>query len=105
MTLSLILGPVLVKVVGDRFGFEGAFWFQSGLLIARHRHPAPSPIPDHAEVRDRQPVLAEARVALRHILDDPQLQTLFGLLLTASVTDQSCRHGDAAGTREGGARS
>ena len=33
MTLSLILGPVLVKLAGDQFGFAGAFWFQAGLLI------------------------------------------------------------------------
>ena len=46
MTLSLILGPVLVKVVGDRFGFEGAFWFQAGLAGFRHGVPSAARGPD-----------------------------------------------------------
>ncbi|MGB0114138.1 MAG: MFS transporter, partial [Ilumatobacteraceae bacterium] len=33
MTLSLIIGPVVAKLVGDQFGFEGAFWFQAGLML------------------------------------------------------------------------
>jgi MFS family permease len=33
ITLSMILGPVLAKLVGDQFGFEGAFWFQAILMF------------------------------------------------------------------------
>ena len=32
ITLSMILGPVVAKLVGDQFGFEGAFWFQALLM-------------------------------------------------------------------------
>jgi MFS family permease len=86
MTLSLILGPVLVKVVGDQFGFEGAFWFQAGLLIVGTMFLLMLEVPDHEEVRERRPVVAEVREAVRHILGDSQLKTLFGLLLTGSLT-------------------
>jgi MFS family permease len=86
MTLSLILGPVLVKVVGDQFGFEGAFWFQAGLLIVGTMFLMMLEVPDHEEVRERRPVVAEVREAVRHILGDSQLKTLFGLLLTGSLT-------------------
>jgi MFS family permease len=42
--------------------------------------------PPHEEVRERRSVAAETRTALRHVLDDPHLKTLFALLLTASLT-------------------
>ena len=86
MTLSLILGPVLVKVVGDQFGFEGAFWFQAGLLVFGTVFLLMLDVPAHDETRKRRPVVAEVRDAVHHILDDSQLKTLFGLLLTGSLT-------------------
>jgi predicted MFS family arabinose efflux permease len=86
MTMSLIVGPVLVKVVGDRFGFEGAFWFQAGLLIVGTVFLLMLEVPPHEEVRERRPVVAEVREAVHHILGDSQLKTLFGLLLTGSLT-------------------
>jgi MFS family permease len=86
MTLSLILGPVLAKVAGDRFGFEGAFWFQAALMLVGVFFLLRLEVPPHAEVRARRPIVAETRDALRHVLDDRSLRTLFGLLLTASVT-------------------
>ena len=86
MTLSLILGPVLVKVVGDRFGFEGAFWFQAGLLIFGTVFLLMLEVPAHEAARERRPVVTEVREAIHHILGDSQLKTLFGLLLTGSLT-------------------
>ena len=86
MTLSLILGPVLVKVVGDQFGFEGAFWFQAGLLVFGTVFLLMLDVPAHEEVRERRPVVAEVRESVHHILGDSQLKTLFGLLLTGSLT-------------------
>lgn len=86
MTLSLIVGPVLAKIAGDKFGFEGAFWFQAillsigALLLMRLR------VPPHEEVVERRSVITETRVALRHVRADPNLTTLFGLLLMASIT-------------------
>ena len=86
MTLSLILGPVLVKIVGDQFGFEGAFWFQAGLLIVGTVFLSMLEVPGHEEAREHRPVVAEVREAVRHILGDSQLKMLFGLLLTGSLT-------------------
>ncbi|MCY7298236.1 MAG: MFS transporter [Ilumatobacteraceae bacterium] len=86
ITLSMILGPVLAKVVGDQFGFEGAFWFQAILMFVGVLFLLRLEVPPHDEVRERRSVLDETRTALRHVLGDPHLKTLFGLLLTASLT-------------------
>ena len=43
-------------------------------------------VPAHDAVRERRPVVTEVREAVRHILGDSQLKTLFGLLLTGSLT-------------------
>lgn len=86
MTLSLILGPVLAKLVGDRFGFEGAFWFQAALLALGVLFLLRLRVPPHDEVVERRSVWTETKTALRHVLDDTHLRTLFGLLLTASFT-------------------
>jgi len=86
ITLSMILGPVLAKVVGDQFGFEGAFWFQAILMMVGVLFLLRLEVPPHDEVRERRSVVDETRTALRHVLDDPHLKTLFGLLLTASLT-------------------
>lgn len=86
ITLSMILGPVLAKVVGDQFGFEGAYWFQAILMFIGVLFLLRLEVPAHEEVRKRRSVVDETRTALRHVLDDPHLKTLFGLLLTASLT-------------------
>ena len=86
ITLSMILGPVLAKLAGDRFGFEGAFWFQAILMFVGVLFLLRLEVPSHDEIRERRSVLDETRTAVRHVLDDPHLKTLFGLLLTASLT-------------------
>jgi len=86
ITLSMILGPVLAKVAGDQFGFEGAFWFQAILMFVGVAFLIRLDVPPHEEVRERRSVLDETRTAVRHVLDDAHLKTLFGLLLTASLT-------------------
>lgn len=86
ITLSMILGPVLAKIAGDRFGFEGAYWFQAILMFVGVMFLFRLDVPPHGEVRERRSVVDETRTAIRHVLDDPHLKTLFGLLLTASLT-------------------
>jgi len=86
MTLSLILGPVLAKVVGDRFGFAGAFWFQAILMLIGLVFLILLDVPGHEIAAARRSIASEIRTAVRHVLDDRHLRTLFGLLLTASVT-------------------
>jgi MFS family permease len=86
MTLSLIVGPVLAKAVGDRYGFEGAFWFQTGLLVVGMVFLVMLRVPPHVDVPERRSVWVETKMAIRHVLDDTHLRTLFGLLLVASFT-------------------
>jgi MFS family permease len=86
MTLSLIIGPVLAKAVGDRFGFEGAFWFQAGLLLVGSVFLLRLRVPERTEVPERRSLWAEVRTALHHVFADRHLKTLFGLLLVASLT-------------------
>jgi len=84
MTSSMIFGPVLAKVVGDQFGFEGAFWFQTILLLAGVSFLLQMRIPPHEHVsEDTQSVYAATRAAVDHVLGDRSLRTLF-LLLTVS---------------------
>ncbi len=86
MTLSLILGPVLAKAIGDQFGFEGAFWFQAALLFVGVGFLMRLEVPPHEVVHERRSVTVETKLAVRHVLDDHHLKTLFGLLLVASMT-------------------
>ncbi len=86
MTLSLILGPVLAKAIGDQFGFEGAFWFQAALLFIGVGFLMRLEVPPHEVVHERRSVTVETKLAVRHVLDDHHLKTLFGLLLVASMT-------------------
>jgi MFS family permease len=86
ITLSMILGPVLAKLVGDQFGFEGAFWFQAILMFVGVLFLLRLDVPPHDEVRERRSVADETKTAIRHVLADTHLKTLFGLLLTASLT-------------------
>jgi MFS family permease len=89
MTMSLIAGPVLAKLVGDAFGFQGAFWFQAVLMtigitfLLRLRLAVVPPVDGAPE---RRSVVAEVRIGVRYVLDDRALRSLFGLLLLASLT-------------------
>ena len=71
ITFSMILGPVLAKVAGDQFGFEGAFWFQAILMSVGVAFLIRLDVPPHEEARERRSMLDETRTALRHVLDDP----------------------------------
>ncbi len=86
MTLSLILGPVLAKTIGDQFGFEGAFWFQAALLFVGVAFLMRLEVPPHEIVHERRSVIVETKLAVRHVLGDAHVKTLFGLLLVASMT-------------------
>ena len=86
MTLSLILGPVLAKVVGDQYGFDGAFWFQSDLMFAGVIFLLRLEVPPHVDLPPKRPIIADMKEALRHVLGDANLRVLFGLLVMASLT-------------------
>jgi len=86
MTLSLILGPVLAKLAGDQWGFEGAFWFQATLMFLGVLFLLRLDVPAHADLAPRRSVLAETKDGLSHVLGDANLRVLFGLLVMASLT-------------------
>ncbi len=86
MTLSLILGPVLAKLVGDQWGFDGAFWFQAALMFLGVVFLLRLEVPPHADLAPKRSVLAETKDGLTHVLGDANLRVLFGLLVVASLT-------------------
>ena len=86
MTSSMILGPVLARAVGAQFGFEGAFWFQAGLMILGIGFLRQLRLPPRAERSPKRSVRTETLEAVRHVWHDHNLRTLFGLLMLASVT-------------------
>ncbi len=86
MTMSMILGPVIVRSVGVRIGFDGAFWFLAGLMVVGASVLVFLDVPPHRDLPPRRKVIAEVRDAVSHVWNDSSLRTLFGLLITASVT-------------------
>ncbi|MEL6894064.1 MAG: MFS transporter [Actinomycetota bacterium] len=86
MTLSLILGPVLVRAAGETFGFDGAFWFLAALLGVGSLFLIRLDVPERPVAVERRSVLADTAEAVRHIWRDRHLRTLFGLLFMSSMT-------------------
>jgi predicted MFS family arabinose efflux permease len=86
MTSSMIIGPVIARAVGVRFGFEGAFWFQSILMVIGVGFLRLLHVPVHADRGPKRSLRTEIREALHHVWHDSNLRTLFGLLLLASLT-------------------
>ncbi len=87
MTTSMILGPVLVQLVGRRFGFDGAFWFLAALLVIGLIPLRRLQVPERTEpVGPRRSVTADTMEALRHVAADRSLRILFLLLSVAGLT-------------------
>ncbi|MCP5028430.1 MAG: MFS transporter [Actinomycetia bacterium] len=86
MTASMILGPVIAKLVGDQFGFDGAFWFQAILLGVGLLFLLQLEVPDVGERGPKRPIVHETLDAVRHVRADRSLRTLFFLLMVAGFT-------------------
>ena len=87
MTASMILGPVVVRLVGQRFGFDGAFWFLAILLLLGLFAIRALQVPERTEpLGERRSVLADTTEAVRHVAGDQSLRALFILLSVAGVT-------------------
>ncbi len=87
MTSSMILGPVLAQVAGNRFGFDGAMWFLAILLVVGLAIIWPLQVPE----RERPPgprrsLMADTIEAVRHVAHDRALRVLFLLLTVAGLT-------------------
>lgn len=86
MTVSMVTGPVLVKLVGDQFGFEGAFFFLALLLGVGLIFVLQLDVPAHEVASEQRAVLAQTADAVRHVWNDRHLRTLFMLLTVAGLT-------------------
>ncbi len=95
MTLSMVAGPVLFQLIGDRYGFEGAFGSQALLLAVGLLALIPLRVPPtrsaggesaEGETATRPSTRSELGEALAHVRRDRQLAKLFMLLSVASFT-------------------
>lgn len=87
MTSSMILGPVLAQAAGNRFGFDGAMWFLTILLVVGLVIIWPLDVPEREEPPGpRRSVLADTVEAVRHVAGDKALRVLFMLLTVAGLT-------------------
>ena len=87
MTASMILGPLLVQLVGDRWGFAAGFWFLTALLAIGCLALIPLRVPAHP-VTDaaKTSVWSGTLEAVRFVVGDQRLNRLFLLLVVAGLT-------------------
>ncbi len=87
MTASMILGPLLVQLVGDRWGFAAGFWFLTALLAVGCLALVPLRVPAHASVDAGSTSLWSGTMeAVRFVVADQRLNRLFLLLTVAGLT-------------------
>ena len=87
MTLSMIAGPVLFQVVGDAYGFEGAFGLQAAFLAVGLVALVPLRVPPTEPSKsDVGSVWSQVSEAMAHIRADRAVAKLFLLLTVASFT-------------------
>jgi predicted MFS family arabinose efflux permease len=86
MTLAMIGGPVLFQLIGDRFGFAGAFGSQVALLAIGLVALGPLRVPVNPAERHPGSITTQLRDAVVHIRGEPRVAKLFVLLTVASVT-------------------
>lgn len=82
MTASLIGGPVTAQFVGDRFGFDGAFWYLGVLLIIGVLMVVPMKVPNTERVAaaDRPSMRSAVSDGVSFVWNLHALRSLFLLL-------------------------
>ncbi|MEM9561355.1 MAG: MFS transporter [Actinomycetota bacterium] len=87
MTISMIIGPVLAQAFGNAFGFDGAVWFLVGLLVIGLVIVWPLRVPPREEpLGPRRSLVVDTVEAVGHVVRDPALRILFGLLTMSGLT-------------------
>lgn len=82
MTSSLIGGPVTAQFVGDRFGFDGAFWYLAALLAVGVLVIIPMKVPasNRSEGADRPSMRSAVSDGVGFVWQHRALRSLFLLL-------------------------
>lgn len=81
LTLSLVLGAVSAQVVGDQFGFDGAFWYLGFLLLLGTAALLRMHTPERAaQASDRATMRDAVGEGMRFVYRDPALRVLFLML-------------------------
>ena len=80
ITFSLVLGAVTAKLAGDRFGFDGAFWYLAVLTIAGIVVVLPMRSPRRSTTRDRDTMRQAMGKGLSFVWSQRSIRTLFLLL-------------------------
>ena len=86
MTLSMIAGPVLFQVIGNAYGFEGAFGVQAALLALGLVALIPLQVPANESREKVGSLWAQVHEAIQHIRADRAVAKLFLLLTVASFS-------------------
>lgn len=86
MTTSLIGGAVTAKLVGDRFGFDGAFWYLAALTLVGTLVLITIKVPAQSgEAGERPTMRAALNEGIRFVWDGRALRSLFMLLATGGL--------------------
>lgn len=86
MTASLIGGAVTAQFVGDRFGFDGAFWYLMGLVVVGAVLALPMKVPAAQAIDSSRPGMRDAvRDGVRFVWQHRALRSLFMLLAISGL--------------------
>lgn len=85
-TVSMVLGPVLARVAGSLFDFEGAFGFLVILVMIGLSALIPLQVPEHEVVKEARPVRADVAEIVRWVRNNPPFRRLIGLFTFAGMT-------------------
>ena len=85
-TISMVLGPVLARVAGSLFEFEGAFGFLVLLVMIGLSALVPLQVPSHQHVTEARPVRHDVADLLRWVRANPAFRKLILLTTFAGMT-------------------
>ncbi len=86
LTMSLVLGSFTAQLVGDRFDFDGVFFYFAILLIIGTLALVPMKVPEHATTESTRATMSEAvGQGFKFVWENSALRALFFLLSIAGL--------------------